>query len=109
MKRQIIIGVLGAVLALPVNAQGLSEVADGLQWNAAIANGPTVAITLNPNGTGAVKMGPVGRDLTWRAAQDGLCIANLPRSEGPRCFALSATAGGYLMTEAGGNTISLTR
>lgn len=92
-----------------LHASPLAEITTGDEWRAAVSDGPNVRMTLQPDGTGRVRLGPIKRAVTWYPNEDGLCITNLPGGDNPRCFVLSQTTNGYLMTSADGSTINLTR
>lgn len=96
-------------LCAAAHASPVTEITDGKEWRAAVSGGPNVRMTLHPDGSGRVRVGPIGRNVTWYANDTGLCITNLPGGDDPRCFVLSQTADGYLMTSGDGSTIGLTR
>lgn len=92
-----------------LQASPLAEITTGEEWRAAVSGGPNVRMTLEPNGTGRVRVGPIRRSVTWYPSEGGLCITNLPGGDDPRCFVLSQTTSGYMMTSGDGSTIDLTR
>lgn len=96
---------VGTMPALAAPAGGTpypaSAMADGHPWNmTTVANGRTVTITLNPDGTGTIAAGLMSRSPTWHGTADGICIkVAAPRPE--RCVGLQSRLGGFDGVENG--------
>ena len=89
------------VLATPaVSMETATLLADGQQWNFQDPGGRTARLTLNPDGTGRVRLGLMGTDAVWVPTSSGLCLTTRPLGE--VCLALEASGSGFVgATETG--------
>jgi hypothetical protein len=86
----------------------LKIVADGKPWNGKGSDTPAMKLTLNPNGTGKMKAGFIGFNLSWRPNGDnGFCMTGGPIKEA--CMVLTPIAKGYMGKSNDGKTLTLTR
>jgi hypothetical protein len=86
----------------------LKVVADGKPWNGKGSDTPAMKLTLNPNGTGKMKAGFLGFNLTWKANGDnGFCMSGGPIKNA--CMVLTPVAKGYVGKSTDGKTLTLTR
>ena len=109
MKNLILLTAIAIGLANLANADPVTSITDGANWQAAVSNGPTIKMLLREDGSGTVAFGIIRRSVTWVKIADGLCISNLPRSEGPRCFNVQPVETGYRMLANDGGEILLAR
>lgn len=92
----------------PVQAQNLaSQVADGQPWTSTTPEGRKMTITFFPDGKARMKIGLMGRNLTWQPTDDGICLIGTPR--GDACMRLEATANGYVGYRGDQRMMTLTR
>lgn len=103
------VSLAAGLLAAEAFANPVDDITNGEAWRAKVSGGPTVNMTLNPDGTGRVRVGPIGRKVAWQQQGEALCIAGLPNSDGPKCFEVSDAQGGYQMRDSEGGMIDLTR
>jgi hypothetical protein len=98
---------LATVPALAPAAEVATLVADGKPWKATRADGGTMTLTLNPDGTGKIQMAIMSRPVRWRPAPNGFCLGGLPNGE--KCVVLKKTTNGYRASENGVPMLSLSR
>lgn len=77
-------------------AEGMmARIADGAPWAMRAPNGRTMNVTLNPDGTGTVRMGPIRAMAEWRATEDGFCLTTIRTGE--RCMVIEeGLEGGFV-------------
>jgi hypothetical protein len=91
-----------------LHAQSLAtQVADGQPWTSTTPEGRKMTITFFPDGKARMKMGIMGRNLTWQPTEDGICLIGTPR--GDACMRLEATATGYVGYRGDERVMTLTR
>jgi len=78
-------------------------IADGRPWKGAAADGPSVRITLNKDGTGTFE-GPLTMTISWQIKGEDFCID--VRIGGTKCLRFKPAAGGY--EGYAGNKLDLT-
>jgi hypothetical protein len=99
---------LMVALAPIAKAEALaSALADGQPWTTTTPEGRKMTLTLYPDGTARMKMGIMGRNLTWQPTEDGLCLIGTPR--GDACLRLEKTATGYVGYRGQDPMLTLTR
>ncbi len=113
MHRYARISVLSAAIVsasmAPAMADGVSALmADGQPWNATAPNGRTLQMTLNPDGTGQMKMGIMRRNISWRGIDDGVCLDGMPTG-GERCVTLTARGNGFVGRGPDGGEMAFSR
>jgi hypothetical protein len=85
-----------------------AKVADGKPWAAKVTELPSMTMTLNPDGSGLMKVAIMKRAISWKAnGVDGLCLSGLP--DGDKCMTLKATAKGFEGVADDGKIMVLTR
>ncbi len=100
--------IFSAIIA-PAMADGITELmADGQPWNATVPNGRTMQMTLNPDGTGQMKMGIMRRNISWRGIDDGVCLDGMPTG-GERCMTLTAQGDGFVGQGPDGGEMAFSR
>ena len=110
MKHLLVAALFVASIASPAVADGAIEaITDGQPWTASLANGRSLEMTFNPDGSGRVKFGFLSRSITWSVRGEELCLAGMPGSNGPQCAAVAAEAGGYLLALGKGRSVRLSR
>ena len=73
---------LAAVMATPAAANEMAQaMADGAPWDMQDPSGRSANLTLNPAGTGRVRLGLMGTSATGGATEEGLCLTTRPLGE----------------------------
>ncbi len=87
-------GILSVFLATaPAHAESYAgQIADGAGWTTTGANGRELMLTLNPDGTGQMRLGFIRRSLSWRESGERICLNGLP--DGERCITFAPIEGG---------------
>jgi hypothetical protein len=85
----------------------IAVITDGKAWVAQPQGGPKMNFTLNPDGTGLMKIGIMSRKVNWTANGGGLCLTGMPG--GKRCITFSPIANGYVGQSDDGRSMTLTR
>jgi hypothetical protein len=84
------------------------KLADGKPWQTKLTDVPRLTMTLNPDGSGTMKVAIMKREITWKAkGSDGMCLSGLP--DGTKCMKLNPIEKGYSGVADDGKTIMLTR
>lgn len=99
-----------ALLAGPAAAQqpvSARQIADGRPWSMAMAGGPNGALTLNPDGSGQMRAGPMAMNAVWREIPGGLCFKPSLASE--RCAVLRREGGAIVASQDGREVFRLSR
>ncbi|QBF30178.1 hypothetical protein [Thalassococcus sp. S3] len=97
--------VLTLALALSTSealAQIAQTMADGQPWELTDPSGRSAELTLNPDGTGRVRLGFGRADTTWETTKDGMCLTIRPLGE--TCLELRQMDGGIVGTAQDGGT-----
>jgi hypothetical protein len=85
-----------------------SRIADGAPWTTIAPNGGKMRMTLNPDGTGRMKLGIMSRNITWTEKDDAICLGGMPGGAA-RCVTFRPVEGGFAGTGSDGTTLVLRR
>jgi hypothetical protein len=99
------------VAFLPSAGQAESHsatIADGQPWVTTGPNGTTIRLTLNPDGSGRMQIGIMGRAITWAEDGDRICLGGMPQGAG-RCFVFQPVDGGFAGEAEDGGAVVLMR
>ena len=99
--------VTGAVSASPALADMIANVTEGQTWRIENTRGPNGRLTLNPDGTGRMRAGPISVRATWERRGSQFCLTAGPI--GTRCVALTARGGGYAGAQNGETVFRMSR
>lgn len=100
------------ILAATVAAADVARIADGAPWTITLPDGREARMTLDPDGTGRMRLGLLSRGIAWSERDGALCLHGLPRpdgAEGPRCTVLEAVAGGWILRAGDAQAMTLSR
>ncbi len=94
----VLIALLHPLVAPAVAAEDLVRVlADGAPWKATHATGPSVSVTLNPDGSGLMQMAGMSRKVRWAPNTGGFCLTGMPG--GAKCLTLLRSDKGLVAKE----------
>jgi hypothetical protein len=92
--------VLSSFGPLPAETRSVAaSIADGQPWSLTTADGRSITLTLNPDGTGLMEGGPMTMRPSWRATRTGLCINVAVMGE--HCMTYRKVPGGFDSYENG--------
>lgn len=98
----------GLVLSTAAMADDTAQLmADGAPWDMQDPSGRTAKITLNPDGSGRVRLGLMGASAEWVHTDDGLCLTTRPLGE--VCLILTSNSTGVIGTASDGGVFVFTR
>ena len=80
-------------------ADAISSATKGQSWRVQNARGPNGRLTLNPDGTGRTRAGPISMPATWERRGTAFCLTAGPI--GTRCVDLVRDGDGYAGLENG--------
>jgi hypothetical protein len=102
----LLVGASASTLAMAEDSI-VAQITDGKPWNAKASDASNMKMTLNPDGTGKVKFGPMSRKIGWTPNSNGLCLTGIPG--GKKCVEFTAIVNGFSGKAADGKTLTLTR
>jgi hypothetical protein len=85
-----------------------TRIADGAPWTTTAPNGGKMRMTLNPDGTGRMKLGIMSRAITWTEKDNAICLGGMPGGAA-RCVTFRPIEGGFAGTGTDGMTLVLRR
>ena len=85
----------------------ISRLADGSPWSITMPNGRNGSLTMMPDGTGTIGVGPMRMQLSWQPTSNGFCMNT--RRNGEQCVTLTGTGNGFVGTGPDGNTMQISR
>ena len=95
-------------LAGPAAAQSVIErIADGNEWTMEMGDRFSGRITLNPDGTGQMRLGILRRSVIWTGGNNQLCLVGTP--DGDQCLTWQPEGAGFVAMHPEGHALRLVR
>jgi hypothetical protein len=81
--------------------------ADGVPWQVATGVGRKAELTVNPDGTAVMEIGPLWFNLVWTRSAEGVCMEGGPADA--TCLSIMQVAHGFVAIASDGERLVLTR